>query len=111
MNVTGKHHLLAALPQTELVRLIREAADDNELLLWEMIGLGHFYWAVRAGPLTAIRLGIRENEIIGYHTPERTGHVLGGAIGDLMVDNPNQAPTAQDIIGTLRWQSRLQRPQ
>ena len=86
---------------------MRNASDLADLILWEMVGLNHFYTPVIAGPEAARKLGIQQGEIIGYLTPEGGGHVQGSAVGDAMVPIKNQAPPARDLIGALRWQARL----
>lgn len=103
MVVTDQHKILAGLPQAELIRRIRLAADDNSLLLWEMVGLSHIYSEVRAGPVTASRLGVSKGEVIAYSVPDGGGHITGGAISDLMNVDSNQQPSKNDVIGTLRW--------
>lgn len=40
-----------SLPRTELQRELRRITGIQELYLWEYIGLGWMYEAVRAGPL------------------------------------------------------------
>ncbi len=109
MKPSSAHYFLAGLEQHDLIARIRQAADDPDLLLWEMIELNNIYTAVVAGPITAQRLRISEGEIIGYHVPD-FNRVVGSAFGDAMVQDPAQAPDQRDVIGTLRWRFRLAGP-
>ena len=85
---------LRALPRSELLFAIRRAADDDRIVLWEDLPYGELYTAVRAGPITAARLGIEPNVVIGYvqlvDTPK------GCAIGDLMNSIPKDDPPYPD---------------
>ena len=106
-NPRAVHYMMARMDQADLIYRIRRAADDNKLLIWEMVGLNNFYEIHTAGPITAGRLGINIGEIIGYTIPEGGGHFMGSASGDLENQIPRQAPPVKDIIGTLRWRYQL----
>jgi hypothetical protein len=82
---------LRALPRAELLREIRRATGDREIVLWEQVEYGSIPQAVRAGPETAQALGVPRGQIIGYKVPEGVGHQKGGAIGDLMNATPQPA--------------------
>ena len=106
-NPKAAHYMLARLDQQDLICLIRRASGDNELVLWEMIGLNSFYEIHTAGPQTAGKLGINVGEVIGYKIPGGGGHFMGAAIGDLENQIPMQPPPVKDIIGTIRWRYQL----
>ena len=64
------HYLIARLNQQDLIYRIRPAAEDDELLLWGMIGLNNFYEIVTAGPVTAGKPRRNVWEIFGYNNLE-----------------------------------------
>jgi hypothetical protein len=57
---------LRQLPRGELLKKIRAASDDYEIVLWEQVHYGGGYTPVVAGPKAAAKLGVREGEVIGY---------------------------------------------
>lgn len=101
------HYYLADLDQQDLVRRIRRASGNTEIVLWEMVGLNNIFTPVSAGPETAKALGIERGEVIGYYIPDGGGHFMGAAVGDAGVADPNQPPPMRDIVGTLRWRRQL----
>ena len=119
INPQRNHYELVSLKQSELLTRIRQAAEIRNIVLWEMVGLNDIYVTVTAGPICAGKLGINKGEIIGYSLnysytdskgntkEENYNNVTGKAIGDAMVEEPNQPPPIQDIIGTMRWRMRI----
>lgn len=80
MNDRLKH--FRSLPRKALQSELRNIINDKNFYLWEYIGLGWFYNEVRAEKEVAVRLGIPEGTVIGYHVI--AGHVQGGALNDLI---------------------------
>ena len=119
LNPQRNHYLLASLNQEELLKRIRSAIEFNDIVLWEMVGLNDIYVPHTVGSISAGKLGINEGEIIGYSLSysytdakgnkkkEDYNKVTGKAIGDAMVEEPNQPPPIKDIIGTMRWRMRM----
>jgi len=79
-----------SLPRLQLQRELRKISEIEQLYLWEYIGLGWMYEAVRAGPRVADQLGVKIGDVIGYRV--LVGHVMGGALSDLMNVETNDAP-------------------
>ena len=86
MNDVLNHY--KSSPRRTLQAELRKITGDQDFHLWEFVGMNWIYRPVSAGPQTAARLGVPQGAIIGYHVD--SGHVFGGAIGDLM----NVAATA-----------------
>ena len=80
MNDILNHY--KSLPRRTLQTELRKITGDQAFYLWEFIGMGCITRPVSAGPQTVARLGVPHGAIIGYHVV--SGHVFGGAIGDLM---------------------------
>ena len=81
---------LRGLSRGDLLRQIRSASGDSEIVLWEQVGYGDIYAPVSAGPETAQSLGVRAGDIIGYKIIE--GQQKGSAIADLMNIEKGVAP-------------------
>ena len=64
-----------------LQRELRRIVGDDKFYLWEFIGPGWHYVAVRAGIQVAARVGLKPGDVIGYHVTQ--DQVFGGAMGDL----------------------------
>jgi hypothetical protein len=79
-----------SLPRQQLQRELREITGIKDFHLWEFIGLGWISVEVYADPRLADRLGVKRGDVIGYRV--LVGHVMGGALGDLMNIETNDPP-------------------
>jgi hypothetical protein len=85
---------LRCLPRNEILRTVREVTGDGNLVFWEQIGYGWMYREVPADQLASVRLGVEPGTIIGYRV--LSGHVMGGALADLMNAEPQNDPPFPD---------------
>ena len=88
MNDVLKHY--KSLPRAELQRQLRAITGIKELHLWEYVGLNWMFEAVKADTVLADHLGIGVGDVVGYRVV--AGHVMGGALGDLMNVTAHDAP-------------------
>lgn len=90
---------LRRLSRPELAKEVQRATGDKTIVQWESVGYGDLYTPVRAGPVSAERLGVRPGDIIGYKILE--GHQMGrSAVGDLMhVEPQNISPYGDPFVG------------
>ena len=83
-----------SLPRRTLQKELRRITGLENLYLWEYIGYGWMYEAVRASHAVANALGVPAGSVIGYNVI--AGHVKGGAMGDLMNVVNQDAPPHPD---------------
>jgi hypothetical protein len=78
--MNSRLQLLKKLPRRQLLTEIRRAAGDQSIVLWEQIPYGEIYKAVQAGPETAVKLGVKRGDVIGYvcgDKPSGASSVMG----------------------------------
>ncbi len=105
--VSAQHRYLANLDPRDLLARIRTVSSVPGLVIWEMVAVNQRYMPVIAGTETARKLGIHAGEIIGYLISTEGGPSQESSGGETFIVNQNQAPPARDLIGTIRWKSRV----